>query len=54
MVGGEPFSWDLLADGRIDPSPVLTHDLAMDEAASGDVMARREEGSVKVAVSPGR
>ncbi len=49
-----PELWDQLADGRIDPSPVLTHDLGMDEAASGyGVMARREEGSVKVAVSPG-
>jgi alcohol dehydrogenase len=48
-----PELWPLLEDGRIDPSPVLTHDLTMDEAASGyATMARREPGSVKVAISP--
>ena len=48
-----PELWPLLEDGRIDPSPVLTHDLAMDEAATGYApMATRQEGTVKVAVSP--
>ena len=50
-----PELWPLLEDGRIDPSPVLTHDLAMDEAATGYApMATRQEGTVKVAVSPHR
>ncbi len=45
--------WPLLEGGRIDPSPVLTHDLGMEEAASGyGRMAHREAGCVKVAVSP--
>jgi threonine dehydrogenase-like Zn-dependent dehydrogenase len=45
--------WPLLDDGRIDPSPVLTHDLGMDEAARGyATMATRQEGTIKVAVSP--
>jgi threonine dehydrogenase-like Zn-dependent dehydrogenase len=48
-----PELWPMLEAGAIDPSPVLTHDLSMDEAASGyGVMADREEGSVKVAISP--
>ena len=43
----------LLEQGKIDPSPVLTHDLPMDQAADGyRIMANREEGSVKVAISP--
>jgi threonine dehydrogenase-like Zn-dependent dehydrogenase len=45
--------WPLLEDGTIDPSPVLTQDLGMEDAATGyTTMATREEGSVKVAVSP--
>jgi threonine dehydrogenase-like Zn-dependent dehydrogenase len=45
--------WPLLEQGTIDPSPVLTHDLGMEDAATGyTTMATREEGSVKVAVSP--
>ena len=49
-----PELWPLLERGLIDPSPVLTQDLAMEEAASGyGAMARREPGTVKVAVSPG-
>jgi threonine dehydrogenase-like Zn-dependent dehydrogenase len=45
--------WPLLEDGRIDPSPVLTHDLTMEEAASGyGAMAARQAGTVKVALSP--
>jgi len=43
----------LLEQGKIDPSPVLTHDLPMDQAADGyRIMASREQGSVKVAISP--
>ncbi|MDX6554428.1 MAG: hypothetical protein QOD86_623 [Miltoncostaeaceae bacterium] len=50
-----PDLWQLLESGKVDPTPVITHDLALADAASGyGVMARREEGSVKVAVSPGR
>jgi threonine dehydrogenase-like Zn-dependent dehydrogenase len=53
VKGYLPELWEMLEAGKIDPSPVLTHDLAMDEAASGyEVMASREEGSVKVAISP--
>ena len=48
-----PELWPLLEDGRIDPSPVLTHDLGMDEAAGGyATMATRQRGTIKVAVSP--
>jgi threonine dehydrogenase-like Zn-dependent dehydrogenase len=45
--------WPLLESGRIDPSPVLTHDLALDDGASGyELMATRAEGAVKVALTP--
>jgi threonine dehydrogenase-like Zn-dependent dehydrogenase len=45
--------WPHLEAGRIDPSPVLTHDLPLGKAATGyEVMAQRKKGSVKVAVSP--
>ncbi len=45
--------WPLLEAGRLDPAPVFTHDLPLEEAAAGyAVMARREPGSVKVAVTP--
>ena len=48
-----PELWPHLEAGRIDPSPVLTHDLPLAEAAAGyPIMASREEGSVKVAVTP--
>lgn len=48
-----PQLWSLVEQGRIDPSPVLTHDLTLDEAAKGyGLMATRAEGSVKVAVTP--
>ena len=48
-----PELWPLLEDGRIDPSPVLTQDLAMDDAAAGYApMADRREGTVKVCMSP--
>lgn len=45
--------WPLLESGRIDPSPVLTHELGMEEAAAGyALMAERRTGCVKVAVDP--
>lgn len=48
-----PELWPHLEAGRIDPSPVLTHDLPLAGAAAGyPIMASREEGSVKVAVTP--
>lgn len=48
-----PQLWPLLEAGTIDPSPVLTHDLGMEDAATGYTrMATRQEGTVKVAVSP--
>jgi alcohol dehydrogenase len=48
-----PEMFALLEAGRIDPSPVLTHDLPLAGAAEGyGAMARREAGTVKVAVSP--
>ena len=44
----------LLERGDIDPSPVLTHDLSMEEGAAGyAMMAERRAGVVKVAVTPG-
>ena len=49
-----PELWPLLESGRIDPSPVLTHDLPLSEGTEGyAVMASRQEGSVKVALTPG-
>lgn len=45
--------WPLVEQGRLDPSPVLTHDLPLADGARGyEVMAAREEGSCKVAVTP--
>jgi threonine dehydrogenase-like Zn-dependent dehydrogenase len=45
---------DALADGRINPGVVFTHDLPLDEAARGfEVMDTRQEGSIKVALTPG-
>lgn len=45
---------DALAAGRIDPSVVLTHDLPLEDAARGfQIMDGREEGSIKVALTPG-
>jgi alcohol dehydrogenase len=49
-----PELWPMVADGRLDPSPVLTHDLPLEDAARGyEIMATRAEGSVKVCVTPG-
>ena len=45
--------WPSSRTARSDPSPVLTHDLGMEDAATGyTTMATRQEGTVKVAVSP--
>jgi threonine dehydrogenase-like Zn-dependent dehydrogenase len=44
----------LVAEGRIDPSPIFTHTLPLGQAAEGyRMMAERVEGVVKVALSPG-
>ena len=44
----------VLEQGRIDPSVVLTHDLPLSETARGfEIMDKREQGSIKVAVTPG-
>jgi threonine dehydrogenase-like Zn-dependent dehydrogenase len=49
-----PEMFALLEDGRIDPSPVITEDVGLEVAASGyGRMATRQEGTVKVAISPG-
>jgi threonine dehydrogenase-like Zn-dependent dehydrogenase len=49
-----PEMFDLLERGRIDPSPVITQDLRLDDGAEGyAMMAERRPGTVKVAVSPG-
>lgn len=48
-----PELWPLVASGKLDPSPVLTHDLPLERAVEGyEIMATRAEGSVKVCVSP--
>jgi threonine dehydrogenase-like Zn-dependent dehydrogenase len=48
-----PGLWPLLEAGRIDPSPVLTSILPLGDAPSGyGAMARRDPGTVKVALSP--
>ncbi|MGD9697210.1 MAG: alcohol dehydrogenase catalytic domain-containing protein [Thermoleophilia bacterium] len=45
--------WPLLARGRLDPSPVFTHDLPLDDAPEGyAAMATREEGTIKACVTP--
>ena len=44
-----------LEAGTINPGVVFTHDLPLDEAARGfAIMDGREEGSIKVALTPGR
>lgn len=44
---------DALEAGRISPEVVLTHDLPLAEAARGfEIMDGREEGSIKVALTP--
>ena len=48
-----PDLWPLVASGALDPSPVLTHDMPLEDAAEGyTVMATRAEGSVKVCLTP--
>lgn len=45
--------WPLLAHGRLDPSPVFTHDLPLADAPAGyAAMATRAEGSVKACLTP--
>jgi threonine dehydrogenase-like Zn-dependent dehydrogenase len=42
---------ELLAEGEIDPSPMLTNTLSLEDAAEGyRMMAERREGAVKVAL----
>jgi threonine dehydrogenase-like Zn-dependent dehydrogenase len=44
---------NIVAQGHVDPSVVFTHDLPLSEAARGyGVMNGREEGSIKVALTP--
>lgn len=48
-----PVLWPLLAHGRLDPSPVFTHDLALADAPAGyQAMATRAEGSIKACLTP--
>jgi threonine dehydrogenase-like Zn-dependent dehydrogenase len=43
----------LLAQGRIDPAPIFSHELPLEEAAEGyRLMATRAEGVTKVALRP--
>jgi threonine dehydrogenase-like Zn-dependent dehydrogenase len=43
----------VLAQGRIDPSVVMTHDLPLDQASEGyRIMDDRREGSIKVGLTP--
>jgi threonine dehydrogenase-like Zn-dependent dehydrogenase len=44
---------DLVAAGKMDPSPMLTHRLSLADGAEGyTMMAERREGVVKVALAP--
>ncbi len=44
---------DLVASGKMDPSPMLTHHLPLSEGPSGyTMMAERQDGVVKVALKP--
>jgi threonine dehydrogenase-like Zn-dependent dehydrogenase len=44
----------LAAEGKIDPSPIFTHTLPLDQAAEGyRLMDERVDGVIKVALSPG-
>lgn len=57
LVPGARYFPELLAlaeSGAIDPAPLLSHRIGLDEAADGyRMMAERAEGVVKVAVTPG-
>jgi len=45
---------DLVEQGKLEPSPMLTHRLPLSEAADGyAMMAERREGVIKVCVAPG-
>lgn len=56
LVPGSAYFGELLAlteSGKMDASPVLSHQLALDDAAEGySMMAERREGVIKVAVTP--
>jgi threonine dehydrogenase-like Zn-dependent dehydrogenase len=44
---------NVVAQGLVDPGLLFTHDLPLAEAARGyEVMNSREEGSIKVALTP--
>jgi threonine dehydrogenase-like Zn-dependent dehydrogenase len=44
----------LVADGRVDPSPIFTHTLPLERAPEGyRMMAERADGVIKVALTPG-
>jgi threonine dehydrogenase-like Zn-dependent dehydrogenase len=48
-----PMLLEALEAGRIDPGVVMTHDLPLGDAARGfEIMDGREEGSIKVALTP--
>lgn len=43
----------LVADGRIDPTPIFTHTLALEQAPDGyRMMAERADGVIKIALKP--
>jgi threonine dehydrogenase-like Zn-dependent dehydrogenase len=43
----------LISAGRLDPSPVVIDILPLEEAVTGyNLMAKPQEGTIKVAVSP--
>ncbi|HXC50998.1 MAG TPA: zinc-binding dehydrogenase [Candidatus Limnocylindrales bacterium] len=42
----------LIGDGRVDLTPMFTHDLALEDVASGyDIFRRRADGVIKIALS---
>ena len=44
---------DAVASGRLDPAPVLTTELSLEDAADGyRKMQSREEGVIKVCLTP--
>ena len=57
LVPGKRYFPELLAlveDGKLDPAPMLSHQITLDEAADGyKLMAERAEGVTKVALRPG-
>jgi threonine dehydrogenase-like Zn-dependent dehydrogenase len=57
LVPGKRYFPELLAlveSGDLDPAPMLSHTIALDEAADGyKLMAERAQGVTKVALRPG-